>query len=137
MDPTNSNGFLFRRSNLRGPSAFKQETKQQKPQEKEIPIQAMAALKVSKKCRTQRHRPHDLPTWRQIKTLSNQAENLISQQGMPQNPENIFVSMLALLVFASPAQDDLIDHTYWVYIPNPSLLLLVIEWDRYRTNRIH
>ena len=36
--------------------------------------------------------------------------------------------MLALLVFASPAQDDLIDHTYWVYIPNPSLLLLVIEW---------
>ena len=76
----------------------------------------MAALKVSKKCRTWRHRPHDLPTWGQIKTLTNQAENLISQQGMPWNPENIFVAMLA---FASPAQADLIDHTYWAYIPNP------------------
>ena len=97
----------------------------------------MAALKFSERHHTQSHQPYDLPIWRQIKTLTNQAENLISQQGMPQNPENIFVSMLALLVFASPAQDDLIDHTYWVYIPNPSLLLLVIEWDRYRTNRIH
>ena len=80
----------------------------------------MAALKFSKKCRTQCHQPYDLPTWRQIKTLTNQAENLISQQGMPWNPENIFVSMLALLAFASPAQADLIDHTYWAYIPNPS-----------------
>ena len=63
--------------------------KQQKPHEKEIPVQAMAALKFSEKCRTRRHRPHDLPTWGQIKTLTNQTENLISQQGMPQNPENI------------------------------------------------
>ena len=90
----------------------------------------MAALKISKKCHTRCHRPYDLPTWRQIKTLTNQAENLISQQGMPQNPENIFVAMLALLAFASPAQADLIDHTYWAYIPNPHipLLLWVIEW---------
>ena len=80
----------------------------------------MAALKFSKKGCTQCHQPYDLPTWRQIKSLTNQAENLISQQGMPWNPENIFVSMLALLAFASPAQADLIDHTYWAYIPNPS-----------------
>ena len=113
MDPTNSNGFLFRRSNLRGPSAFKQETKQQKPQEKEIPIQAMAALKVSKKCRTQRHRPHDLPTWRQIKILSNQAENLISQQGVPRNPKKFFVICLLCLLLLPPAQADLVDYTYW------------------------
>ena len=79
----------------------------------------MAALKFSKKGCIQCHQPYDLPTWRQIKTLTNQAENLISQQGMPWNPENIFVSMLALLAFASPAQADLIDHTYWAYIPNP------------------
>ena len=83
----------------------------------------MAILKISKKHCTQRHQPYDLPTWGQIKTLTNQTENLISQQGMPQNPENIFVAMLALLAFASPAQTDLIDHTYWAYIPTPPLLL--------------
>ena len=48
MDPTNSHGFLFRRFNLGRPPAFKLETKQQKPQEEEIPVQAMAALKISK-----------------------------------------------------------------------------------------
>ena len=35
--------------------------------------------------------------------------------------------MLALLAFPSPAQADLINHTYWAYIPNPPLLQ-VIEW---------
>ena len=78
----------------------------------------------------------DLPTWGQIKTLTNQAENLVSQQGMPPNPENIFVTMLALLAFASPAQADLINHTYWAYIPNPPLLQ-VIKMGRHRTNHIH
>ena len=43
---------------------------------------------------------------------------------MPWNPENIFVAMLALLAFASPAQADLIDHTYWAYIPNPPFFWL-------------
>ena len=38
---------------------------------------------------------------------------------MPQNPDNIFVAMLSLLAFASPAQAELIDHTYWAYVPNP------------------
>ena len=61
------------------------------------------------------------------KTLTDQAENLVSQQGMPQNPENIFATTLALLAFASPAQADLINHTYWAYIPNPPLLQ-VVEW---------
>ena len=44
---------------------------------------------------------------------------------MPWNPENIFVATLALLAFASPAQADLINHTYWAYIPNPPLLQVV------------
>ena len=43
---------------------------------------------------------------------------------MPRNPENIFVAMLA---FASPTQADLMNHTYWAYIPNPPLLQ-VVEW---------
>ena len=46
-----------------------------------------------------------------LKTLTNQAENLVYQQGMPRNPENIFAAMLALLAFASPAQADLINYT--------------------------
>ena len=69
-----------------------------------------------------------------LKPLPNQTENLISQQGMPRNPENIFVAMLA---FASPAQADLIDHTYWAYIPYPPPFIVGYRMDRYRTNRIH
>ena len=111
MDPTKSVVALFRRLAPGEPPTFKIEKKRQNPQEEEIPEQAMAALKISKKRRIWHHRPYDLPTWGQIKTLTNQAENLISQQGMPRNPENIFVAMLALLAFASPAQADLIDHT--------------------------
>ena len=71
----------------------------------------MATLKISKKHHTQRHRPYDLPTWRQIETLTNQAENLISQQEVSQNPKIFFFTMLALLAFASPTQTDLIGHT--------------------------
>ena len=67
MDPTNSHGFLFGRFDLRGPPTFKLEMKQQKPQEEDILVQAMAALKISKKHHTRRHQPYDLPTWRQIK----------------------------------------------------------------------
>ena len=87
----------------------------------------MATLKISEKRHTRGHRPYDLPTWGQIKTLTNQAENLVSQQGMPRNPENIFVAMLAFLAFPSPTQADLINHTYWAYIPNPPLFQ-VVEW---------
>ena len=79
-----------------------QDRKKQNPQEEEVPVQAMAALEISKKCCTQRHLPHDPPTWRQIKTLTNKGENLVSQQGMPRNPENIFVAMLALLASCPP-----------------------------------
>ena len=75
---------------------------QQKPQEEKSPIQAMVALKFSKKCLTQCHQTYDLPTWRQIKTLTNQAENLISQQGMPWNPENIFLHYGCFACFCFP-----------------------------------
>ena len=110
--------------------------KQQKPQEEEIPVQVTAALNISKMCHTGCHRPYDLPTWREVKTLTNQVENLISQRGMLQNHENIFVRRLVFLAFASPAQTDLIDHTYWAYIPNP-LFIVGCRMDRYRTNHIH
>ena len=89
MDPMNSHGFLFGRFDPRGTPASKMETGQQKPQEEEIPIRAMAALKISRKHRPWRHQPYDLPTWGQIKTLTNRAENLVSQQEMPRSPEYI------------------------------------------------
>ena len=54
-------------------------------------------LKMFKKHCTRGHRPYDVPTWGQVKTLTNQAENLVSQQRMPRKPKNIFVAMLVLL----------------------------------------
>ena len=92
--------FLFGRSDPMGPPAFKIEARQQKPQEEEIPIRAMAALKISRKHRPQRHHPYDLP-WGQIKTLTNRAENLLSQQGLPRSPEYILLATLSLLACTS------------------------------------
>ena len=69
--------------------------KQQKPWEEEVPIQATAALKISRK-HPQQHQPYDLPTWGQIKTLTNQIKNLISQQGMPQSPETLSLCSIGL-----------------------------------------
>lgn len=78
MDPTNSVGF-FGRSAPGEPPVFKIKVKSQNPRDEKIPTQAMAALKISKKHHPRRHRRQDLPTWGQIKTLTNQAENLVSQ----------------------------------------------------------
>ena len=61
-----------------------------------------------------------------MKTLTNRAENLVFQQGMPQSPEYIFLAMLSLLACASPVRA-LNNHTYWAYIPNLPLLH-VVEW---------
>ena len=102
MDPTKSVRSLFGRSAPGEPPAFKIEKKQQNPQEEEIPVQTMAALKISKKSCTQCHQTYDLPTWGQMKTLTNQAENLISQQEMSQNPENIFLHYACFACFYFP-----------------------------------
>ena len=135
MDPKKSVGSFFRRSAPRKPLLFKIERKRPNPRKEKIPVQAMAALEISKKP-TRRRLPHDLPTWGQMKTLTNQAENLVFQQGMPQNPVNILSLCLLCLLLLPPAQADLINHTYWAYIPNPPLLQ-VIKMDRHRTNHIH
>ena len=44
------------------------------------------------------------PTWGQIKTLTNQVKNLVSQQEMPQSPENLLIAMLAPLACVTPAR---------------------------------
>ena len=51
----------------------------------------MVALKISRKHRPWQHEPYDFPSWGQIKTLTNEAENLVSQQEIPQSPEYIFL----------------------------------------------
>ena len=100
--------------------------KQQNSQEEKVPIWAMAALMISREHCPWWHQPYDLLTWGHIKTLTNRAENLVSQQGMPQSPEYILLTMLSLLACTFPVRA-LTDHTYWAYIPNP-LLLQVVEW---------
>ena len=100
------------------------ETKEEKPQEEEIPIWA---LNISRKHRPWQHQPYDLPSWGEIKTLTNQAENLVSPQGMPQSPENLLIAILTLLACTTPALARLTNHTYWAYLPNPPLLQ-VIKW---------
>ena len=60
------------------------------------------SFKSFQKHHTQCHRPYDFPTLGQIKTLANQAENLISQQGMPQNPQNIFCCFACFACFCFP-----------------------------------
>ena len=55
---------------------------------------------------------------------------------MPRNPENIFVALLALLAFASPAQAGLIDQNYLDYINN-TYFTVGCKMDRYETNRTH
>ena len=87
------------------------EMKQQEAQGEEIPKGLMSVLKISRKHCPQQHHPYDLPTWGQIKTLTNRAENLVSLQGMPQSPEYILLAMLSLLACTSPAQA-LTNHTY-------------------------
>ena len=100
ISPDGSNELFLRKFNPRGALAFKMETKQQEPQGEKIPIQAMTALKISRKRRPRHHQPYDLPTWGQIKTLTNRGENSVSQQGMPWSPEYIFLAMLSLLACA-------------------------------------
>ena len=80
------------------------EMKQQEPQEEEITIQAMSALKISRKHRPQRHQPYELPTWGQIKILTNRAENLVFQQGMLRSSEYIFLAMPSHHARPPPAQ---------------------------------
>ena len=88
MDPTN---FSLGKFDPRRPPAFKMEMKHQEPQEEKIPIRAMVPLKIAKKHCPRQHQPYELPSWGQIKTLTNEPENLVSQQGMPQSPEYTFL----------------------------------------------
>ena len=117
--------FSLENSTQGGPrhSKWKQE-----PREEEIPIQAMTALKISRKHRPQQHQPYGLPTWGQIKTLTNQVKNLISQQGMPQSPETLSLCSVGLrLPPPRTAQAGLTN-----LLTQPPFLFQVIKWTEKR-----
>ena len=84
----------------------------------------MAALKISRNHRPQRHQPYDFPTWEQIQTFTNQVKKLISQQGMTQSPENL-IAMLCWPPRPLLKPDLLTD------LPNPPLFQ-VIKWTEKR-----
>ena len=84
------------------PNIQTRDNAKKKTQEEGIPKQATVTSKISKKRCTRHHQTYDLPTWGQINTLTNQAENPISQQGMPRNPENIFLCYACFACFCFP-----------------------------------
>ena len=104
------------------------EMKQQEAQGEEIPKGLMSVLKISRKHCPQQHHPYDLPTWGQIKTLTNRAENLVSQQGLPQSPGYIFQVILCLLACTSPRSS--LTNTQPLSITGGRM-------DRERTNRFN
>ena len=78
----------------------------------------MSALKIYRKHHPQGDHPYDLPTWGQRKTLTNRAENLVSQQGLLQSPEYILLAMLSLLACTSPPRPTLTLPLKFRLIPN-------------------
>ena len=72
---------------------------------------SMAALQISKKRCTWRHRLYDLPTWGQIKPLLIKLKIWFLNRECLGILKIFFFAMLALLAFASTTQADLIDHT--------------------------
>ena len=127
IDPTKSVGSLFGRSAPGETPAFKIDKKRRNPQEEEFPVQAMATLKLSKKCCTWGHRHYDLPTWGQIKTL------LIKLKIWFLNKQclrilKIFLSqcLLCLLLLPLLRLTWLITLISLIYLTPP--LLQVVEW---------
>lgn len=79
----------------------------------------------------QMHRA-SIPTWGQIKKLSQQAEKLLEQENTSVTPNNLALAMFALVLVAvsiprAIAQPNNSTYTYWAYTPNPPLIR-VVNW---------
>ncbi|XP_058294134.1 uncharacterized protein LOC131383361 [Hylobates moloch] len=59
------------------------------------------------------------PTWGQIKRLVVTAQDMLTTEGKPFTPENLFLAMLAHLSFQVLPTEGKI---YWAYVPEPPLL---------------
>ena len=70
-----------------------------------------------------------IPTWGQLRHLTQEAEQLILGQGSLVTPSTLFVAMLALIacqvqmVSSSSTQ-------YWAYVPKPSLFHPITCYER-------
>ena len=95
MDPTNSQGFLFGIRPKGAPSIQNGDETTKTPGRRNSNMGHVGSKDLQED-RSRRHQSYDLPTWGQIKTLTNQVKNLASQQGMPQSPENLLITMLAV-----------------------------------------
>lgn len=61
-----------------------------------------------------------IPTWGQIKKLSQEAESLVHHHGLPKTSANLLLAMVTLITVSVSVQAD--SSHYWAYIPNPHLL---------------
>lgn len=71
-----------------------------------------------------------LPTWRQLRKLSQEVEKNLIKEKLPKTDTNMLVSMMAVLSIVSflPISVSADDFTYWAYVPNPPLLTPV-TWN--------
>ena len=73
-----------------------------------------------------------MPTWGQIKKLTQKAEEVLHNEQLPFTPDNMAVTMVALLTVAVSIPlchtEPATSFTYWAYVPNP-LLIRPAEWD--------
>nr|UKS89476.1 envelope protein [Bovine retrovirus CH15] len=95
----------------------------------EIPYQAFCRMTLGER-RRKRPVTVPLPTWGQIKKLSQEAFRTVMGTGKVPTPENLFLAMCAILTVTSSQAASLpvstpeadVSYTYWAYIPNPPLL---------------
>ena len=85
----------------------------------------MAALKISRKYHPWRHQPDDLPTWGQIKTLTN------SQPEMAQSPENLITMLCWPARPPLELEADSLERRSWLHNPgNVSLFpSFTLSWS--------
>lgn len=86
----------------------------------DVPIQAMTQLTIEgcRRCSCQLAAV-PLPTWGQVKKLSDEGQKLLARKGKLHNAENLFLAMCTLLSLTSASAEASV--SYWTYIPNPPL----------------
>lgn len=65
-----------------------------------------------------------LPTWGQLKKLTQEAEKTLVNAGPPLNPTNWLLAMMAV-VTCQVMYAQAIEYTYGAYVPNPPLVRAV------------
>nr|XP_055095021.1 endogenous retrovirus group K member 113 Env polyprotein-like [Symphalangus syndactylus] len=71
------------------------------------------------------------PTWGQIKVLSHQTENFLTEKGIPKTAGNIILAafMVVSAAVTLPPVGAIQNYTYWAYVPFPPLIRSVSWMD--------